>query len=280
MRGIELEPLQHTSAFRRIASVAWDTMSDASVYGHLKLDVEPLEAWIAQERERTGQRITLTHCVARAIAVVLRRYPDANVVIRRRRLYRRKDVDVFLQVALHKSDQGSLGKADLSGVVIRRADTLTVAEFEAQLRKAANVVRTGNDPEFRRTKRMTDWMPPWLLRWTLKTISVLQYDFNLDLSRFGIPRDPFGSVAVSSVGMLKVPFGYTPFFPLARLPMQLTIPSILDEPIVKDGQVVAGRVVHITTTFDHRVLDGVQAARMCQDLTDLLMNPEKLDNPP
>ena len=94
MRGIELEPLNHTSAFRRIAAVAWDTMADASVYGHLTLDVGPLEAWIAKERARTGQRISLTHCVARAIAVVLRRYPDANVLIRRRRLYRRKDVDV------------------------------------------------------------------------------------------------------------------------------------------------------------------------------------------
>jgi len=280
MRGIELEPLNHTSAFRRIAAVAWDTMADASVYGHLTLDVGPLEAWIAKERARTGQRISLTHCVARAIAVVLRRYPDANVLIRRRRLYRRKDVDVFLQVALHKGDKGSLGKADLSGVVIRRADTLTVAEIEAQLREASTVVRTGNDPAFNKTKKMTDWMPPWLLRWTLKALSVLQYDFNLDLSRFGIPRDPFGSVAVSSVGMLKVPFGYTPFFPLARLPLQLTIPSILDEPMVKDGQVVAGRVVHLTTTFDHRVLDGVQAARMCQDLTQLLLNPETLNDAP
>jgi pyruvate/2-oxoglutarate dehydrogenase complex dihydrolipoamide acyltransferase (E2) component len=60
----------------------------------------------------------------------------------------------------------------------------------------------------------------------------------------------------------------------------LTIPSILDEPIVKDGKVVAGRVVHLTTTFDHRVLDGVQAARMCQDLTELLTNPETLDDAP
>jgi pyruvate dehydrogenase E2 component (dihydrolipoamide acetyltransferase) len=280
MPAIELEVLENPSSFRKIAAVAWKNMHDASVYGHLPLDAEPLEAWIAAERERTGQRVSFTHCVARAIAVTLKRNPDANCMVRGGRLYRRKQVDVFLQVALNMGEDVALGKADLSGVVIRNADQLAVHEIESTLKAKVAKLRAGKDAAFSKTKSLTDRLPPWLLRHVLKLVDRIQYDWNLKVPWLGIPPDPFGGAAVSSVGMLNVPWGYAPFFPFGRICCQLCVSSVREEPVVRDGKVEVGRILHVTVTFDHRVLDGVQAARLCHDLQSLLLNPETLNNTP
>ena len=193
---------------------------------------------------------------------------------------RRKHVDVFLQVALNMGDDLALGKADLSGVVLRNADQLKVHEIEHNLRRKAAKLREGKDAAFSKTKGLTQRLPSWLLRHVLKWVDRIQYDWNLKVPWLGIPPDPFGGAAVSSVGMLNVPWGYAPFFPFGRICCQICVSSVREEPVVREGEVVVGRVLHVTVTFDHRVLDGVQAARLCHDLQGLLLNPETLDQAP
>ncbi|MFT4627652.1 MAG: pyruvate/2-oxoglutarate dehydrogenase complex dihydrolipoamide acyltransferase (E2) component [Myxococcota bacterium] len=278
MKNIELEPLSELSTWRKVAAVAWDSPYQAAILGQLPVRAEPLEAYIASERERTGQRITLTHCVARAVAVVLRRYPDANAFPRLGGLYRRKQVNVFLQVALQTSER--LGKVDLSGVLVREADTLTVSEIAEQVAARAAKLRAGNDQAFQQTKDQMRGMPAFVLRRLLRVLQVVQYEFNLDTSFLGTPGDPFGSALVTSMGMFDVPVAWAPFMPLARTPLIVCIGAVRDEPVVQDGEVVAGRVFRLQATIDHRVLDGVQAARLSQGIATLLANPETLNDTP
>jgi pyruvate dehydrogenase E2 component (dihydrolipoamide acetyltransferase) len=49
--------------------------------------------------------------------------------------------------------------------------------------------------------------------------------------------------------------------------------AVRDEPVVEDGAVVAGRVMTVTLSVDHRPVDGVLAARWLGVLVELLEHP-------
>jgi pyruvate dehydrogenase E2 component (dihydrolipoyllysine-residue acetyltransferase) len=46
----------------------------------------------------------------------------------------------------------------------------------------------------------------------------------------------------------------------------LGVHRIGERPVVRDGEVVARRIGHISVTFDHRVVDGARAAAFCLDV--------------
>jgi pyruvate dehydrogenase E2 component (dihydrolipoamide acetyltransferase) len=52
--------------------------------------------------------------------------------------------------------------------------------------------------------------------------------------------------------------------------------AIKDKPAVVDGQVVPRKLMNLSITFDHRVIDGAQGARFMRDLVELLEHPELL----
>jgi pyruvate/2-oxoglutarate dehydrogenase complex dihydrolipoamide acyltransferase (E2) component len=281
VRNIRLRPFTEASSFRRIAAAAWDDMYQATIYGQLKVRVEPVEAWLERAREKTGRKITLTHVVTKALAQILSKHPDMNAMIRFRSLYLREDVDVFLQVAIPSDDPQKVGKTDLSGVVVRKADTLSVGRIADYVTENARRIRTaGGDKEFERTKKQANTLPGWLLHIALSLVSWLQYTLNLDTTFLGAPRDPFGSAMVTSVGMFDAPVGFAPFFPLARCPIVVCIGTVLEEPVIDEaGNIVKGRVVNIQATMDHRVIDGFHAGILSKELKALMANPELLGDP-
>jgi pyruvate/2-oxoglutarate dehydrogenase complex dihydrolipoamide acyltransferase (E2) component len=46
----------------------------------------------------------------------------------------------------------------------------------------------------------------------------------------------------------------------------LGIHRIASRPVVRDGEIVARRIGHVSVTFDHRVVDGARAAEFCLDV--------------
>jgi pyruvate dehydrogenase E2 component (dihydrolipoamide acetyltransferase) len=58
--------------------------------------------------------------------------------------------------------------------------------------------------------------------------------------------------------------------------MTLAVGSVVPAPVVKDGEIGIGRLMHLTLSVDHRVVDGVLAARFLGEVKALLEDPEKL----
>jgi pyruvate dehydrogenase E2 component (dihydrolipoamide acetyltransferase) len=56
----------------------------------------------------------------------------------------------------------------------------------------------------------------------------------------------------------------------------LGVYRISDRPVVRQGAVVAGKVMGLSLTFDHRVIDGEMGARALRRIADLLENPDHL----
>jgi pyruvate dehydrogenase E2 component (dihydrolipoamide acetyltransferase) len=56
----------------------------------------------------------------------------------------------------------------------------------------------------------------------------------------------------------------------------LAVGSIVQKPIVKNGEIVVGNTMKVTLSCDHRVVDGATAAQFLQTLKGILENPVKM----
>lgn len=83
-----------------------------------------------------------------------------------------------------------------------------------------------------------------------------------------------GSFTVSNLGM----FGVSSFEAIINPPQAaiLAVGGIHDVPVVKDGQLVAGKVMKVTLSADHRVIDGAAAAKFLCTVKEYLENPISL----
>lgn len=275
MPNFQLQPFKHQSAFRRIAAVAWDEPRDPTIYGSTEVIADRLLEWIDLKRRETGEKVTVTHAVAMALAVALRKHPDCNAVVRWGRLQLRRDIDVFLQVAVPADGKG--GQADLTGYCVRQADKKDIAGLAKEVREAAGRLRRSEDPDFQRTKGQAATIPGLIFGKILRLLKFLQVGLNIDTGFLGAPKDPFGSAMVTSLGMFGVRVAYAPFFPLASAPIIILVGSCEDKPVAIDGAVVVRKVLHLNATLDHRVVDGYHAAMLNQEIKMLLENPRRLE---
>lgn len=86
------------------------------------------------------------------------------------------------------------------------------------------------------------------------------------------PEDIEGSTfSISNLGMYNLEnFAAIINPPEAAI---LAVGSAMPSPMIKDGEVVAGVQMKATLSVDHRVSDGVEAAKFMQSLADYLENP-------
>src|SRR5439155_15496570 len=138
MPNLEIDRECELSTFRKIALGTWRTTYDPSVYGSLTLRMDAALEYIDAFRKATGRRATVTHLMARAAAAVFERVPAANAIIRLGRIYRRKQIGVFFQVAMEDPDTG---KIDLSGATIHEPQRKTLVEICDELEQRFAKVR-------------------------------------------------------------------------------------------------------------------------------------------
>ncbi len=83
-----------------------------------------------------------------------------------------------------------------------------------------------------------------------------------------------GSFSISNLGM----YGVDSFTAIINPPQSaiLAIGRTLDKPVGRDGQVVLRPMANFTLSSDHRIVDGVTAARFMVDLREAVESPEVL----
>lgn len=259
MPNIELHRPHRLSSFRKIALGTWQNAYDPSVYGTLEIPMDRALDYIERFRAATGKRLTISHLMARVAAAALERMPDANAILRFNRPYRRKRIGVFFQVAM--TDEGD-DKVDLSGATLYDVEQKSLEQIVDEFAEKVELVRSRKDPQLEKTRGAFKRVPPLLMNLVVKLVSLLSYTLNLDLSRIGIPKDPFGSIMITNVGSLGLDTAYVPLVPYSRVPMLLALGAVKKTPVVVDDEVVIRQVMKIHATFDHRFIDGYHAAVM------------------
>jgi pyruvate dehydrogenase E2 component (dihydrolipoamide acetyltransferase) len=83
-----------------------------------------------------------------------------------------------------------------------------------------------------------------------------------------------GSFTISNLGM----YGVSEFTAIINPPQAaiLAIGGIEEKPVVEQGKIVVGKVMRLTLSADHRVIDGATGAQFLKSLQKLLENPAVL----
>jgi pyruvate dehydrogenase E2 component (dihydrolipoamide acetyltransferase) len=123
-------------------------------------------------------------------------------------------------------------------------------------------------------------MPFPFLNAALRAIAFLSFTLNLDLRWAGIPSDPFGSIMITNVGTLGLDVAYVPLVPFSRVPILLAVGAVKEKAVVDDGKLAVARMMTISATFDHRIIDGFHAAALSKVLRAWMEHPyDHFDSP-
>lgn len=270
MPNLELEPKRDVSNFRKIAIGTWRTAYDPSVYGTMEFTMDKAMDYIDEFRQATGKHLTVTHLIARAVAETMRKVPDANAVLRFNKIYLRKRIGVFMQVAM--TDEGE-DKVDLSGATVYDVADKTLLQLVEEVEEKVNTVRERKDPALEKSRNLFQSIPYMFLGLFLRMVSFLCFTLNLDLRWMGLPNDPFGSVMVTNIGTLGLEQAYVPLVPYSRVPILLATGAVKEHPVVEEGEIVIRKMMKVNATFDHRFIDGFHAAAMSKTMTKWLADP-------
>ena len=256
---------------------------EPTIGGFADVEAGPLIAYLEELNRSAPTRITVTHVVTKMIADSLRRWPELNVKIIGRRLYRLRHVDIRVAVNLFPDEEDS---PEVSLVMVRDADKKTLADIAKDLSGHAHTARRLGD-----RKTLTGR----LLRWS-RYVPGAVFDPCFRVAHhvatsgyapvLGLGRDPMGSTALTNVGPFGRPTGTHGLTAIGLLPRMgyasffLAMP-IEEKAVVVDGQVEARPVLPLGMAVDHRAIDGYKSFRYFYHWAEILAEPEKhFDSPP
>ena len=216
-KNVDLGPALPMSSWRKIMLGTWSKASDPTTYGTIDLDMGPALVYLEKLKEKSGVKVTLSHIAGKIVAHMVEHSPEINCIMRFGRLYPRKSIDVFFQVA---SD--SDGK-DLSGMTIRRANEKSVLAIAQEMHERVHAIRVKGDPRFKPMKKTMGLIPSCLTGYVIHFMSWIMYSLNIWSSLFKIPKDSFGSIMVTNIGSLGLDSAFAPLIPYSRVPMVLAL---------------------------------------------------------
>lgn len=256
--------------WRRIAAAMWPAPNDPQIFGAMDIDATPLRSFI-DLAQAAGHRITPTHLVGRAVAHAFAAVPEINVQIRRGRAIPRESIDVFFITAVEAGN-------DLSGVKVNEVDKLACIDVAHELTDRSKRLKSGNDPQFARTKRLMDALPPFALGLALRATTLVTETLKRDIPRLGLTHSPFGSVMVSSIGTLGLPQAFVPLAWMYDVPVLVVAGEVTRKPVVVDGNRIEVReVLPISATIDHRYADGFHISRLMRAFREYLAAPQRFE---
>ncbi|MCM3822382.1 2-oxo acid dehydrogenase subunit E2 [Streptomyces sp. DR3-1] len=219
---------------------------------HLDTEVDMSGVLAHREAHRGDSRLSVVTYVLHSAARVIAAHPEANAAVRgRRRPKVARFGEVSGKIALDKRVGGrrvvvsavlpDLAKADLKHIQhelerYRDGDPETMPEF-ASMRLLHRLPTALARAAYRRAVRPLVAHP-----------------------RF------FGTFAVSSLGHRAV----DGFHSVGGTTLTFGVGRIVERPVVRDGEVTRAPVMRLNLTFDHRVVDGAEAADILTEVKEAL----------
>ena len=221
-------------------------------------------------RMKSGEKVTVTHLVGRAVGQALKSAPDINGRIFLGRYIPHDTVDVAFLVAL--TDGHDLAKFKVSNI-----DEKTTVDVARELKDGSRRLREGKDSEFEKSKPLIKALPTWLISPLLWLTGYVAGAMGVNVKALGLERFPFGSAIVTSVGMLGIDEGFAPPTPFARVPAYIAVTRVRDRPVAHNGQVVIRPELDLMATIDHRFMDGYQGALLAKVMRQCMEEPWVMD---
>lgn len=194
---------------------------------------------------------TYSAFMIKALGMALRDFPYANCRLYRpwwpfARLRMQQFAACDVAVAVERELPGV--EVATSAEIVRDADSSTLAQIGARLREVS-AADGGTDENWRTYHRLVTGLPVWL---TTLLVQLLPLRIPAAWARWR------GAAAMVSS---PAKYGVDAVIGAWTSPVGLSFGLVRERAVVRDGQVVARPTVHVSLSFDRRVMAGAQAAR-------------------
>ncbi len=257
------------SSWRNISTAVYGAPNEGKIYGMIEIDVT--EAWeLINSNRRKGRRITMTHLVAGAVGRAIGwDIPEMNAFVRRGHVVQREEVIVTVAVNMH-------GGKEMTSVKLYDAHKKTVYEIAEGIRNRVAEARNGSDNDTMENKNFISKIPWPFRRMTFLLIRFITNTLGLEIKSMGLGHNAFGSILLSNIGSHGLTMGLGALFPGSKLPAVLIMGKEEDRPVVIDGKIVIRKILPITGTFDHRIMDGYHGGVLAHHVKRYMENAELL----
>jgi pyruvate/2-oxoglutarate dehydrogenase complex dihydrolipoamide acyltransferase (E2) component len=242
--------------WRKSALSTWKLSKDCSIYCPQTIDVGPALAYLKEHQNEFNTKLTLTHLAIRACALMARENPQINRLLRKRKLYQRKEINISVLAANPKDPQ------NLSNMRFYNADKITLQEIAGKAHRDNRDVKEGRDSEVGAMKKLMGYLPQTLVDFGVWALEKILYGLNIQVPFVKFPKDAFGCVMISNVGFMGVRSAFVPLVPWTRAPLMLSMGEVYERPVVKNGEITIETSMDCFWTADHRLIDGLVGARM------------------
>ncbi len=260
------------SDWRKVASAMYRKPRDSKIYGSVEIDITNLEEFISQKRKQ-GIKTTLTQVITLIVGRSIKNeVPELNAFIRRGRVIQRNNIDAIVSVLLKGDEMGS--------VKIDNADQLTVSELAEMIAIKIKDSRLGDENKAMKSKQVLSSLPWPLRNWLFNLYKIITIDWGLTIPGINLSTESFGSYVVSNIGTLGLDTGYAALLPASNVSIVLIIGKVYKKPVVINDQIVPRKIMLLSATLDHRVVDGSHGGKLFRHIKYLVKNPHLLDKKP
>jgi pyruvate/2-oxoglutarate dehydrogenase complex dihydrolipoamide acyltransferase (E2) component len=162
-------------------------------------------------------------------------------------------------------------------VVVTDTDQKSLPDIARFLRERAEKLRSGKDEQYEKTQKggLFKVLPIWCLALLFKLYAFLLYRMKVPPRWLGADlQDPFGSVMVTNVGRFGVDVAYAPLIRWTHVPLIILVGTARDMPTVVEGELCVRKMLPVSATIDHRLLDGAHVGKLSKIMRSYVEDPE------
>ncbi len=258
--------------WRKVASAMYRKPTDSKIYGTVELDVTEIEKYISKKRKE-GVKTTITYLMTLILGRAIRQdVMELNSFVKRGKIRQRDQVDATVSVLLKGGQMGS--------VKVENADKLTTKEISNEIGEKIAESKKGNENEDMQSKNVLSSLPWPIRNWVFQLYRTLTIKWGVSMPGIGLDPNSFGSFMVSNIGSVGLDTGYASLLPSSNVSFVMVLGTINKKPVVVNDEIVVRKIMAISATLDHRVVDGSHGGRMFRIIKQFMKNPELLDLPP
>lgn len=253
-KGYQVEPFGGNR--QMVAAASTVNREGNTIHLITEVDITTPRQLIAEHKERTGERLSLTGYIVTALARTIAEFPRFNAFRKGNRLIVFDDLTINV---LFEREIG--GEIVPEAVGIRAANRKSYRHINDELR----TIQQRKSPHLGSASGMAwiRFLPGFLLRTFVRLAAR-----NIALQK------RFGVVAVTAVGMFGA--GALWLVPLTSATVTVAVGSIVKRPALMDGELVEREYLCLTLSFNHDLIDGAPAARFTSRFAALLASGDEI----
>jgi len=240
-----------------------------------KINLTQIDKYIKKKQEQGLRNFNLMHVLIAAYVRTCSQRPAINRFIRGQKIYTRELVEVCLTI----KKEMTLESPDTVVKILLKPDA-TADDVYYALNEKIETYRDEKNSSFDKLAKVLNFIPGFLLRWTIRFLRFLDYCGLLPRSLAAL--SPFhGSFFITSMGSLGIPPIVHHLYDFGTVPAFCAFGAKQREfKVNPDGSVYKYSYVDVSYNLDERICDGFYYASALKYMRNLFKKPEVLDNPP